>query len=224
MQENKKNVASGIFPMPCGIPPISLPEGDIGIADLSSLFDVSHRTLHFYEEKQLISSRRLGQMRIYGPNEVSRMWLVHSCREIGMSIADIQNLLADLSKASDRKAASAVFEAHVSRRSAEIESETAALHDQKKKAAQLLNPEIRIPPKTDAVDEAESDEDSDVQFSTTDRSCLRLMAAGSNAETIAEALDVDAISARELEESIVSRLEARNRLHAVTLAAIRRII
>lgn len=224
MQDNKKNLAVGIFPMPCGIPPISLPEGDIGIADLSNLFDVSHRTLHFYEEKRLISSRRFGQMRVYGPNEVSRMWLVHSCREIGMSIADIQALLSDLSKAADRKAADKIFKSHVTKRAAEIDAEMAALREQKSKSAQLLNPEIRIAPKAATDATAETEESSETSFSANDRNCLRLMAAGSTAETIAEALSTDIESARELEGSIMARLDARNRLHAVTLAAIRRII
>lgn len=50
--------------------PENLPEGRLAIADMANAFGVTHRTLHFYEEKGLLTAARVGPMRVYGPEEI----------------------------------------------------------------------------------------------------------------------------------------------------------
>ena len=63
------------------------PREPVAIADMAEFFGVTHRTLHFYEEKGLIRASRLGLMRVYGECDVSRMAVINACREVGMPIS-----------------------------------------------------------------------------------------------------------------------------------------
>ena len=76
---------------------------------MANAFGVTHRTLHFYEEKGLISADRIGLMRVYGLNDVLRMAVINICRETGMSIAVIQELMDELRKAETQEAAKHMF-------------------------------------------------------------------------------------------------------------------
>ena len=77
------------IPLPARTPPAPLT-----ISDMAELFGVTHRTLHFYEEKGLISSSRAGAMRVYDDDDIARMAVVNACREGGMPVAAIQDMLA----------------------------------------------------------------------------------------------------------------------------------
>ena len=77
--------------------PENLPDGRLAIADMANAFGVTHRTLHFYEEKGLLTAARVGPMRVYGPSEIQQMAVVNTCRETGMPVAVIQELLENLS-------------------------------------------------------------------------------------------------------------------------------
>lgn len=63
------------------------------IGELAQEFDVTHRTLRFYEDKGLISPRREGQNRIYSRRDRSRIKLVILGRKVGFSLAEIKDML-----------------------------------------------------------------------------------------------------------------------------------
>ncbi len=63
------------------------------IGDLAREFDVTHRTLRFYEDKGLISPRREGQNRIYSRRDRARLKLVILGRKVGFSLAEIKEML-----------------------------------------------------------------------------------------------------------------------------------
>jgi DNA-binding transcriptional MerR regulator len=63
------------------------------IGDLAREFDVTHRTLRFYEDKGLISPRRQGQNRIYSRRDRARLKLVLLGKKVGFSLAEIKEML-----------------------------------------------------------------------------------------------------------------------------------
>ncbi|MDL2409245.1 MerR family transcriptional regulator [Rhizobium calliandrae] len=119
--------------------PSNLPEGAVAIADMASAFGVTHRTLHFYEEKRLISADRHGLMRIYGTDDVLRMAVITVCRETGMSIAVIQDVMEKLDEAETPNHAEIVFRTALNHRKRELIVEMSALNRQMQKVADLLD-------------------------------------------------------------------------------------
>jgi DNA-binding transcriptional MerR regulator len=63
------------------------------IGDLAREFDVTHRTLRFYEDKGLITPRRQGQNRIYSKRDRARLKLVLLGKKVGFSLAEIKEML-----------------------------------------------------------------------------------------------------------------------------------
>jgi DNA-binding transcriptional MerR regulator len=119
--------------------PSNLPEGAVAIADMASAFNVTHRTLHFYEEKRLISADRHGLMRIYGTDDVLRMAVITVCRETGMSIAVIQEIMEKLDEAETPDEAEAIFRTALNHRKRELIAEMSALNRQMQKVTDLLD-------------------------------------------------------------------------------------
>ena len=64
------------------------------ITDLAQEFDVTPRTLRFYEDKGLLSPERQGTARVYGRRERARLNLIVRGKRLGFSLAEIGELLA----------------------------------------------------------------------------------------------------------------------------------
>ena len=56
-------------------------------------FDVTPRTLRYYEYIELLSPEREGRARFYGPTEVARMTLILRGRRFGFSLEEIRQWL-----------------------------------------------------------------------------------------------------------------------------------
>ena len=69
------------------------PEIEYGISDLSREFDVTLRSLRFYEQKGLLSPRREGRMRIYSRADRTRLKLILKGKRVGLSLLDIKEIL-----------------------------------------------------------------------------------------------------------------------------------
>ena len=68
------------------------------IKELADLCGVSTRTLRFYEEKGLISSKRLdNNYRVYGLDAVSRIELIVTLKESALSLDKIKETLENRS-------------------------------------------------------------------------------------------------------------------------------
>lgn len=65
----------------------------ISFKEMCDRFDVTPRTLRYYEYIELLSPRREGRARWYGPREVARMKLIMRGRRFGFSLEDIRQWL-----------------------------------------------------------------------------------------------------------------------------------
>ena len=65
----------------------------ISFKDMCARFDVTPRTLRYYEYIELLSPRKEGRSRFYGPREIARMKLILRGRRFGFSLEDIRQWL-----------------------------------------------------------------------------------------------------------------------------------
>ena len=63
------------------------------IGDLSREFQVTTRTIRFYEDEGLLRPRRQGQSRIYMPRDRVRLKLILRGKRLGFSIREIKDML-----------------------------------------------------------------------------------------------------------------------------------
>jgi DNA-binding transcriptional MerR regulator len=63
------------------------------IREMCDLFDVTPRTLRFYEAKELIAPRRTGTQRHYGRRDRARLQLILRGKRFGFSLEEIRQLL-----------------------------------------------------------------------------------------------------------------------------------
>lgn len=68
-------------------------ESHISFKDMCAMFDVTPRTLRYYEYIELLSPRREGRARWYGPREIARMKLIMRGRRFGFSLEEIRQWL-----------------------------------------------------------------------------------------------------------------------------------
>lgn len=64
-----------------------------GIGDLAQEFEVTARTIRFYEDRGMIAPRRAGQRRIYTPRDRTRLKLILRGRRLGFSLAEISEIV-----------------------------------------------------------------------------------------------------------------------------------
>jgi len=64
------------------------------IRELSQEFDVTPRSLRFYEDQGLLSPRREGQKRLYSRRDRARLKLILRGKRLGMSLDEIYQLLS----------------------------------------------------------------------------------------------------------------------------------
>jgi DNA-binding transcriptional MerR regulator len=70
------------------------------IRQMCESFDITARTLRFYESKELISPERQGQKRLYSKRDRARLMLILRGKRFGFSLEDIRQLL-DLYEVND---------------------------------------------------------------------------------------------------------------------------
>jgi len=63
------------------------------ISDLAGEFDVTTRTIRFYEEKGLLKPRREGTRRIYGPADRTRLRLILRGKRLGLSLDESAEII-----------------------------------------------------------------------------------------------------------------------------------
>ncbi len=63
------------------------------ISDLSSEFELTTRTLRFYETRGLLEPRRRGQTRLYSRRDRARLKLILQGKRVGFSLTDIKEML-----------------------------------------------------------------------------------------------------------------------------------
>lgn len=198
--------------------PANLPDGPVAIADMAGAFGVTHRTLHFYEEKALISADRHGLMRIYGTEDVLRMAVITVCRETGMSIAVIQDVMERLDHAETPVEAETIFHDSLNARKRELAAEMSVLSAQMQKIADLLG----------HTGQSGLFQDENVisapRFTQAERRCLELMASGQSTADIARTLALQAPEAEVLENAVIEKLGSHDRFQALAKAVLLGIV
>ncbi len=63
------------------------------ISELAAEFDVTTRTIRFYEDEGLISPTRDGQRRIFSGRDRTRLKLILRGKRIGFSLAEIREII-----------------------------------------------------------------------------------------------------------------------------------
>lgn len=71
------------------------------ISDLARDFDVTLRTIRFYEEQGLIEPQRDGRQRVFNRRDRARLKLILRGKRIGLSLQEIRELFALYDAASD---------------------------------------------------------------------------------------------------------------------------
>ncbi len=215
-QDPWKNAEASATPGTGGfLPKLPIPyygsDDRLAIAEMAEAFGVTHRTLHFYEEKGLLNAARLGPMRVYSEGHIRRMAVINACREVDMPVAAIQDLLAALDAAQSQAEADRTFEAALQSRRRELAAQQSILRRQMQRIAELLETDSSGP--TDPAP-------GDVHLSPIESECLGLMAEGHPAARIAQLMDMDITAALTLESGIIRKFDARNRFQAVAKAVL----
>jgi DNA-binding transcriptional MerR regulator len=67
-------------------------EPTLSIGELARLFDVTPRSIRFYEEQALLTPERIGQTRVYHAKDKVRLKLILRGKRLGFSLAEVKNL------------------------------------------------------------------------------------------------------------------------------------
>ncbi|PYG28364.1 MerR family transcriptional regulator [Pelagimonas varians] len=65
----------------------------LSFKEMCARFEVTPRTLRYYEYIELLSPERQGRSRFYGPKEIARMILIMRGRKFGFQLEDIRQWL-----------------------------------------------------------------------------------------------------------------------------------
>ena len=212
--EQSEDDADGHF-LPAIPLPKRLPNKPIAIADMANFFGVTHRTLHFYEEKKLLQPSRIGAMRVYAPRDVKVMALINLCRETGMPIIQIQELLLELADAAIQADCDLTFRRAMTDRRKELMADESLLRRQMQQINEIL----------DHSDEDQTEGNDNRQKKTPFLSefefeCLKLMAEGYTPVRIANALKRPMEDIMTTETGIIRKFGSSNRFQAVAKAVL----
>lgn len=75
----------------------------ISFKEMCARFDVTPRTLRYYEYIELLSPKKSGRSRFYGPREIARMTLILRGRRFGFSLEEIRQWLEIYDKKGTRE-------------------------------------------------------------------------------------------------------------------------
>ena len=99
------------------------------IADLAREFDVTTRTLRFYEAEGLIAPARRGQRRIFSPRDRVRLRLILRGKRLGFSLGEIREIIDLYDKAPGEAGQLRFFIAKIRDRRAALERQRADIAD-----------------------------------------------------------------------------------------------
>ena len=66
---------------------------NLSFKDMCAHFDVTTRTMRYYEYIELLQPQRIGRARFYSPREVARMTLIMRGRRFGFSLEELRQWL-----------------------------------------------------------------------------------------------------------------------------------
>lgn len=63
------------------------------ISELSAEFDITTRTIRFYEEKGLLNPRRIGNARVYSPADRTKLKLILRGKRLGFTLEESRSII-----------------------------------------------------------------------------------------------------------------------------------
>lgn len=78
------------------------PSGECTISQLAGEFGVTMRAIRFYEDRGLLTPRRIGAMRIYGAADRTRLERILRAKRLGMTLTEIKDWLGLYESSGDR--------------------------------------------------------------------------------------------------------------------------
>jgi DNA-binding transcriptional MerR regulator len=201
--------SAGFLPRLTGID--SLPPHPLPIAEMADLFGVTHRTLHFYEEKNLLVPERTGTMRVYDTACVMRMMVINTCREISMPLAVIQDLMEQLGSSRSQAEADKLFQDCVAAHRRQLVAELSLITRKITQIRTLMTSE-------EETMSAASTTEPPARLSDLEKRCLGLMTEGYKGGSLALALGICSGELQKLENAIMTKLDAANRYQAAAKA------
>jgi DNA-binding transcriptional MerR regulator len=100
--------------------------GRLTFKEMCARFEVTPRTLRYYEYIELLAPEKDGRARFYGPREVARMTLILRGRRFGFSLEEIRQWLLIYGKTGERQQLGA-FVALADRQLVELERQRGEL-------------------------------------------------------------------------------------------------
>jgi DNA-binding transcriptional MerR regulator len=73
--------------------PVTLETGTWSIAELAAEYDVTLRTIRFYEDRGLLTPERRGTVRVYHPRDRVRLGLILRGKRLGFSLDEIATIV-----------------------------------------------------------------------------------------------------------------------------------
>lgn len=118
---------------------------EFSISDLAREFDVTPRTIRFYEDQRLLAPRRDGQRRIYTPRDRTRLKLTLRGKRLGLSLSEIRELIDLYEPGRDERpqlerflAVLETHKAHLEQQRADIEAQLSELQAFEKRVRKQL--------------------------------------------------------------------------------------
>ncbi len=123
-------------------------ETRLSFKEMCARFDVTPRTLRYYEYIELLAPQKEGRARFYGPREIARMTLILRGRRFGFGLEEIRQWL-EIYQKKGTAAQLAAFVAMADRQIAAIDRQmaelTAARADLEALRAEILREPAAIP-------------------------------------------------------------------------------
>lgn len=119
-------------------------EVTLSFKEMCTRFEVTPRTLRYYEYIELLQPQRDGRARIYGPREIARMTLILRGRRFGFSLEEIRQWLALYGKVGTHQQMEALIEmadrqlVELARQLADLSAATADLRSLRDQTEQQL--------------------------------------------------------------------------------------
>ena len=120
------------------------------IGELARAFDVTTRTIRFYEDQGLVSPSRRGQTRIYSPADRVTLKLILRGKRLGFSLAESKELIGMYQPQGDNRHQLLALQEKIHQRRAQLEQQ---LHDIQAMQQELDDVEQRC---IDAMNDLES--------------------------------------------------------------------
>lgn len=74
---------------------------EMTIGEMASEFNVSLRTLRFYEDRKLLRPRREGNTRLYSPTDRLRMQMIVKGKQLGFTLTEVHDLIGNYETTDD---------------------------------------------------------------------------------------------------------------------------